>query len=184
MKLSIFFIFRKYALSNLLVLPLVMLCNTNVAIADSLTYSPDQWPRNWNQSIMEMHQNQGFNSRNQYKDFKPSRNNSTRREPTRSSAWGAPPNAKKKSRRSTRPEYNTSSPGLNYYQRPNIGYNPYYPGMAGFGASPFAAPILVPGISPLLAPGLTSPGIPLSVHPFVGYPHTPRYMGIMPGMVY
>jgi len=162
---------------------LALLCNSSTIFAESISYSPDQLPRKWNVLINEMHNGQKPNHGNQkngYKAYKPGASN---KKPARSSAWGVPPVKKKKSHRSRYPEYNTQMPRYRY-PMPMNGYGgAYYPGLAGFGLSPYSTPFMVPGMSPLLAPGLSAPGIPLSL-PYSGYPYTPGYMGLSPGMIY
>ncbi|NOY66313.1 MAG: hypothetical protein GXP13_02745 [Gammaproteobacteria bacterium] len=182
MKLMSFTIFKKNDFKFIvLAIPLIMMGNVNSAFADPLSYSPDQWPRNWNILIDEM--NQGVNNHHYQHNNRPPKKDTSRKRPARSSAWGVPPVARSKPRRSKWPEYNTQAPRYNM-QRPGFGYGSYYPGLTGLGLTPFAAPLLVPGMSPLLAPGMVSPGIPMQMQPFSAYPYSPAYIGVMPRMVY
>jgi len=183
MKLSSLISINKHDVNCMPVLLLLaLLCNSNTTFADSITYSPDQLPRKWNVLINEMHNDQKLNGHGQKNGIKPYKPNASRNKPSRSTAWGVPPVKKKNSHRSRSPEYNTQMPRYSY-PMPMNGYGAYYPGLAGFGLSPYSTPFMVPGMSPLLAPGLSAPGIPLSL-PYAGYPYSPGYMGLFPGMIY
>jgi len=188
MRLTSFIVINKYDMKRLFVMLLLSMLLSSVTYAESLSYSPDQWPRRWNILINEMHQPgnpTGVRSNNQQYNTP-----QTAQRPARSPAWGVPPVAKPKSRRSYRPDYNTNSHIVDYSRYYGTG-NAYYPGLAGYGmGSPFGAPLLVPGISPILAPGLTAPGIPFGVMPFNSYPYaypygrTYPYTGFLPGIGY
>jgi len=158
MQLTSFIVIRKHVLKNVFAfLCLASVSSSNIVIAESLTYSPDQWPRHWNVLMNKTHlQNRlnGYRANGKY----------TSQIPVRSPMWGVVPAAKQKSRRSLRPEYNTNSHVRNY-----IGHNTYqgnyYSGLAGYGlANPYNSPLLVPG----LMPGLVAPGIPFGAYPYVG----------------
>ena len=151
----------------------VILVVGKIAMADTLSYSPDQWPRHWSKLVNET------NSHNSQQ--RQSGNHGRMQQPARSPAWGLLPVKKNKSRRSVRPEYNTQSHIQHMpvhggvYQGGFIpAYQPVYPGF-GHGA-PLAVPAMNPYITPLLAPGLAAPGIPLFMHPYNNYP----YAGGMP----
>lgn len=147
---------------------LVSFISANKVLAyDSLTYSPDQWPRHWNVLINKSYQQ---NRRTNGYDYSSQR-------PQRSPMWGVVPRAKKISRRTYRPEYNTNSHMLNYSNN-NIYRGNYFPVMNGYGlANPYASPLLVPG----LMPGLTAPGIPFMMNsygtnPYITSMPMPDYM--------
>ena len=171
MQLTSLILNRKTMLKSLFAsLCLAMIVNSSFVIADSLTYSPDQWPRHWNGVMNNTHS----------KDYQ--RNSKNREQaPSRSPMWGVVPVAKQKSRRSVRPEYNTNShmqnySGQNMYQG---NYNSVFPSY-GYPAS-FGVPSMNPyGVS-ALAPGLAAPGIPFGAYPFMG---RPPVMGGYPGMGY
>lgn len=136
---------------------IAMIVYSNLLIADSLTYSPDQWPRHWNGLINNTNINDhriNFTNRDQA--------------PTRSPMWGVAPVTKQKPRRSMRPEYNTNSHIQNYYGHNNYRGH-YFSGFSGYGyPAPYVAPLISPyGFSPL-APGLAAPGIPFGAYPFMG----------------
>ena len=139
----------------------------NVLAVDSLSYSPDQWPRHWNVLINKTRQ-QNIRSR---------RHGYDRQKPLRSQMWGVAPVAEKKSRRTYRPEYNTNAHMVNYSGQ-NIYRGNYYSAMNGYGlANPYSSPLLVPG----LMPGLAAPGIPFmtnsyGANPFMNGMPVPGYM--------
>ena len=178
MKLTSFIYINKHELNSVfLILMLMIVCKSNNVIADSLTYSPDQWPRHWNQLINKTRQ-QGYQSNNGSNET-----HYSNQRPERSPMWGMVPIAKQKSRRSLTPEYDTNSHMRNYYNQNSYRENYYagnnYPGL-GYGySSPYAMPFTRPYAAPLLAPGLAAPGIPMLMHPYAA---APPYMGGFPGM--
>lgn len=131
------------SVSGFVFVMLASICETNVIAADNLTYSPDQWPRHWNVLV-----NQN-NNRYEKKRF-------VRQHPIRSERWGGSPVVRQKSRRTFRPEYNTSSHINNYYGQ-NVRYENPYSGAIGYG---LARPYMSGLIGPSLMPGLSAPGIP------------------------
>ena len=171
MQFTSLILYRKTMLKSLFAsLCIAMIAYSNFVIADSLTYSPDQWPRHWNGVMNNTHLS-GY------------RNNSKNRgqAPSRSPMWGVVPVAKKKSRRSVRPEYNTNAHMQNYYGQ-NMYRGNYNPAFSGYGfPASYGVPLMSPyGVS-ALAPGLAAPGIPFGVYPFMG--RSP-VMGGLPGMGY
>ena len=167
MQLTSFIKIWKHTLKSMLTFLLLTLAgSSNVVIADSLTYSPDQWPRHWNVLMQKMHVQDRLN---RYR----ANGNYTRQVPARSSMWGVVPSVKQKSRRSLRPEYNTNAHMRNYFGN-NIYQGNYY-GFAGYGlANPYNSPLMVPG----LMPGFGAPGIPYGVSPYiVGFPVTGGFPG-------
>ena len=158
MQLTSFIVIRKHALKNVFIfLSLAVVGSSNIVIADSLTYSPDQWPRHWNVLMNNtplQDRLNGYRVNGKY----------TNHIPARSPMWGVVPAVKQQARRSVRPEYNTNSHMQNYYGQ-NIYQGNYYPGFAGHGlANPYNSPLLVPG----LMPGFVTPGIPVGAYPYVG----------------
>lgn len=153
--------------NSMWIMVLVIMAVGKIAMADSLSYSPDQWPRHWSKLVNEKN---SLNSQQRQFD-----NHNRMPQPARSPAWGMLPDKKKKSRRSVRPEYNTQShiqhvPMNGMYPRGFYpGYQPMYPGY-GYG-TPLAVPAMNPYITPLLAPGLAAPGIPLYMQPYNRYPY-------------
>lgn len=145
---------------------LLLITNNNLVVAESLTYSPDQWPRHWNVLM---------NKTNHQQDRK--RNHYSNSAPLRSQVWGVVPRAKQKPRRSLRPEYDTNSHMHNYY----AGYRGYaFPARYGM-------PMMSPYGASIIGPGLAAPGIPFGTYPFVtpspfmgGYP----VMGGLPALGY
>lgn len=132
---------------------LTLAVSSNVVFSDSLTYSPDQWPRHWNVLMHKTDLQERLNGNRKY----------GRQTPMRSPMWGVVPTAKQKSRRSFRPEYNTNSHMKNYFGN-NLYQGNYY-GFSGYGlANPYNSPLLVPG----LMPGLVAPSIPYGAYPYVG----------------
>lgn len=185
MKLPSFIVVKKIDLNKVVILFLFAItANNTFVVADSLTYSPDQWPRHWKVLINGDHQQGGIVANRNYQ------NHYGWEKPARSPSWGMLPN-RRKPRRSTTPEYNTNShlidySGLNTNYRP---YHPgaYYPGLASPGlASPFAGPLVNPYTVPVLAPGLGSPVTPYSMYPSGAYPYASAYpgVGVMPGRGY
>lgn len=177
MQLTSFIVIRKHALKNVFAfLCLAIVGSRNIVIADSLTYSPDQWPRHWNVLMNKTHLQDrlnGYRAKGKY----------TSQTPVRSPMWGVAPTAKQKSRRSLRPEYNSNSHVRNYFGH-NIYQGNYYSSLAGYGlANPYNSPLLVPG----LMPGLNAPGIPFGAYPYVGaspFLGGLPVMGGMPGTGY
>lgn len=153
MKLTTFIKQDKYVLANMIMLLLLFAaCASKAVIADSMTYSPEQWPRHWNTLINETQQQNNHYRQSGYASQKP----------MRSPMWGMAPVAKKKPRRTLRPEYNTNTHVINYSGQNFYGQNSY-PVMNGYGlANPYASPLLVPG----LMPGLGAPGIPYITNPY------------------
>ncbi|MFK5914738.1 MAG: hypothetical protein QM484_10195 [Woeseiaceae bacterium] len=171
MQLTSFIVSKKHMLMNMFVfLCLSIISSGNVVVAESLTYSPDQWPRHWTVLMNKTHLKDRLNG---YRGNRQGMNQA----PTRSPVWGVVPATKQKSHRSLRPEYNTNAHMQNYY-----GLNFYqgndYSGFSSFGlANPYNSPLLVPGFMPGLAPG-----IPFGTNQFMGgfpvmggYPRT-RYL--------
>ena len=161
MQLTSLILNRKMMLKSVFAsLFLSMIVYSTFVIADSLTYSPDQWPRHWN---VEM-KNTDLN------DYRTNSNNSEQA-PSRSPMWGVAPVSKQKPRRSMRPEYDTNSHMQNYYGQSNYRGN-YFPGYSAYPGYGYPAPHLAPLISPYgyspLAPGLAAPGIPFGAYPFMG----------------
>lgn len=162
---------------------LVMACNSSSVIADTLTYSPDQWPRHWNVLFNQTHQQKRLNNNTKYN------NRYARQRPARSMVWGMAPVVKQKPRRSLRPEYNTNSHIRNYSGQ-NIYPVNYYSGFVTPYTTPmvnpYVAPMLVPGMSSGFAPGLAAPGIPFSTFPYSSPLYGTRfpYMGGIPMMGY
>lgn len=173
-----FFIVRK---ENMLKSAFVFLCLSiigggNVVVAESLTYSPDQWPRHWNVLMNKSYPKDRLNSHR--------RNGKVLNQaPTRSPFWGVVPASKQKPRRSVRPEYNTNGHIQNYYGQ-NFNQGNYYSGFSSFGlANPYNSALLVPG----LMPGFIGAGIPFGSHPYVTpFPYMGGYpvMGGIPGSGY
>ncbi|MCK5386838.1 MAG: hypothetical protein KAJ39_06615 [Gammaproteobacteria bacterium] len=158
MQLTSFIVIRKHVLKTVFAfLCLAIIGSSNFVIAESLTYSPDQWPRHWNVLMNKTHLQDrlnGYRANGKY----------TNQTPVRSPMWGVVPTAKQKSRRSLRPEYNSNSHVRNYIGH-NIYQGNYYSGLAGYGlANPYNSSLLVPG----LMPGLVAPGIPFGAYPYVG----------------
>lgn len=187
MQLTSLIVCRKHMFKAVAIL--LALSNSNLVIAEALTYSPDQWPRHWNVLINQKNlQGQKNNQRLKGK--------SINQAPLRSPVWGVVPKDRQKPRRSLRPEYDTNSHLRNYYGHMYRGN--YYSGAAGYalpisyGApyiNPYGVSVMAPGlISPgLMNHGLAAPGIPFGTYPFVstspfmgGYP----VMGGMPGPGY
>ena len=164
MQLTSFIVRRKYLLKMFWLL--LMVTSSHSLVAESLTYSPDQWPRHWNVLMNKANHQQERNS-NKYRSLAP----------LRSKVWGVVPRAKQKSRRSLRPEYDTNSHMNNYYS-----------GYRGFAAPiTYGMPLASPYGASVMGPGLAAPGIPFGTYPFVtpspfmgGYPG----MGRMPGLGY
>lgn len=164
MQLTSFIVHRKYLLT--IFWWLLMVTSNHSLMAESLTYSPDQWPRHWNVLMNKVnHQKSGYGHK--YRN----------QAPLRSQVWGVVPRAKQKPRRSLRPEYDTNSHMQNYYS----GYRSY--------ASPIAygAPLVSPYGASIMGPGLAAPGIPFGTYPFItpspfmgGYP----VMGGVPRLGY
>ena len=158
MPLTSFIEIWKYTLKGVMILLLLVIVNSsNFVIAESLTYSPDQWPRHWNVLMNKTHLQDrlnGYRANGKY----------TNQTPVRSPMWGVVPTVKKKPRRTLRPEYNTNA-HMRSYSAQNIYHGNYYSGLAGYGlANPYNSPLLVPG----LLPGLAAPGIPFATSPFMG----------------
>ena len=178
MKLTSTIFIIKHIMKNVFLIFILMgVCHSNNVIADSLTYSPDQWPRNWNKLINKAHQQRYQNNNDSY-EF-----NYGNQRPERSPMWGMVPIVKQQRRRSLTPEYNTNSHIHNYYNQNNFGESfssgNMYPGL-GYGySSPYAMPFTSPYSAPLISPGLAAPGIPMFMHPYAA---TPSYMGGFPGM--
>lgn len=157
---------NKYVLRNVFMFLLITLAYSNNIVANEITYSPDQWPRHWNETINKAQQQNRYYQQNGY----------DRERPARSPMWGVVPSVKKKPRRSVRPEYNTNAHIINYSGQ-NIYQRNYYSGPNGYGlADPYVSPLLVPG----LMPGLSAPGIPFTTNRYMGNP----YMGGVPGPGY
>lgn len=158
MKLFIINENNHYLLHSLFIFLLMLLTSiSNVVVADTLTYSPDQWPRHWNVLINET---QKQNNRYQVNGY-------VSQQPVRSPMWGVMPSAKQKPRRGVRPEYNTDSYTGSYPQE-SIYYQNYYSGFSGYGlANPYVSPLWVPG----LMPGLNAPNIPFISNPYLGNPY-------------
>ena len=156
MQLTSFIVRRKYLLKMFWIL--LMVTSSHSLMAESLTYSPDQWPRHWNVLMNKANHQQDRNS-NKYRS----------QAPLRSKVWGVVPRAKQKSRRSLRPEYDTNSHMHNYYS-----------GYRGFAAPiTYGMPLVSPYGASVMGPGLAAPGIPFGTYPFV----TPSpFMGGYPGM--
>lgn len=175
MSLTFFVANKKYALKSVFVsLCITIVSYTNFVIADSLTYSPDQWPRHWNVLMNKTQLEDRLNG------YKPNTRGQAQT-PARSPMWGVVPVAKQKPRRSVRPEYNTNLHMQNYYGQNNYQGN-YYPGFPGYGyQTPYITPLMSPYGALPLAPGLAAPGIPFGTYPFMsGFP----VMGGMPGTGY
>ena len=156
--------------SMLAILLLAILGYSHFVNAESLTYSPDQWPRHWNvlmnktqlQNRLNGYRANGYRAKGRYKH----------QTSVRSPMWGVVPTAKRKSRRSLRPEYNTNAHMRNYFSQNNYQGN-YYSGLAGFGlANPYNSPLLVPG----LMPGFVPVGIPFATSPYAGGFPGSRYL--------
>jgi len=144
---------------------LLVMSYSHFIMAESLTYSPDQWPRHWN---MLMNKTSLQNRLTGYR----ANTNKVNSAPMRSPVWGGVPTAKQKPRRTLRPEYNTNAYMQNYYDR-NFYQGNYYSGFGGVGlANPYNSPLLVPG----LLPGLSAPGIPFAGYPYPGV--SPFYGGL------
>ena len=156
MQLTSFIVRRKYLLKMFWIL--LMVTSSHSLMAESLTYSPDQWPRHWNVLMNKANHQQDRNS-NKYRS----------QAPLRSKVWGVVPRAKQKTRRSLRPEYDTNSHMHNYYS-----------GYRGFAAPiTYGMPLVSPYGASVMGPGLAAPGIPFGTYPFV----TPSpFMGGYPGM--
>lgn len=182
MKLTSFIYINKLLQNRvLLILMFMIACKSNNVIADSLTYSPDQWPRHWNQLINKTRQEYLNNNRS-------NKNSYSSQRPERSPMWGMVPIVKQKPRRSLTPEYDTHSHMRNYYNQNSYRENYYagnnFPGL-GYGfPSSYSTPFNTPYIVPTLAPGLAAPGVPMLMHPYAHYPYmaAPPYMGGFPGM--
>jgi len=168
MKLISFIYLNKYVLNYaFLLLMLIVVCKSNSAGAENLTYSPDQWPRHWNQLINKTrHQQQYLNG---------NRENNARyisQQPLRSPMWGIVPAAKQAPRRTLTPEYDTRSHIGNYYGQHHYGSR--YSGFSAYGLSSpygYGVPMMAPYAAPVLAPGLAAPGIPFGTYPYgVGFP--------------
>ena len=156
MQLISFIVIRKHMLKNVFAfLCLAAAGSSNFAIAESLTYSPDQWPRHWNVLMNKTHLQarlNGYRVNGKY----------INQIPARSPMWGVVPTAKQKSRRSFRPEYNTNSHIRNYFG--NNYYQVNHSGFSGYGlANPYNSPLLIPGF----VPGLVAPGIPFTTYPLM-----------------
>ena len=149
---------RKTMLKSLLAsLCITMIVYSNFVIADSITYSPDQWPRHWN-GVMNNSRSNGYRTNS----------NNSEQTPSRSPMWGVVPVSKQKPRRSMRPEYDTNSHMNNYYGQNNYRGN-YSTGFHGYGfQTPYVAPLMSPYAIAPLAPGLAAPGIPFGAYPFMG----------------
>lgn len=158
MQLTSFIEIRKYVLKGIFTfLCMAIIGSSNFVIADSLTYSPDQWPRHWNVLMQKMNLQDRLNRYRENGKY-------TNQVPVRSSMWGVVPAAKQKSRRSLRPEYNTNAHMRNYFSN-NIYQANYYSGFSGYGLeNPYNSPLLVPG----LMPGFVAPGIPYGAYPYIG----------------
>ena len=162
MLLTTFISVKRTLLNSVVVLLLTAIAfSGNIVSADTLTYSPDQWPRRWNVLI-----NQTQQPSDRYRQ-----NNNAGQRPARSPMWGVVPSGKQKSRRSVRPEYNTQS-HINHYPNQSIYSVNYYSGMYGNGlANPYVSPLLVPGVMS----GFNSPGIPFVSNPYGVNPYLRGY---------
>lgn len=162
----------------LIVLFVIISVQNNFVNANDLTYSPDQWPRHWNALINQNQPDQntsGYQSR---------RSDYENQRPLRSPMWGVMPSAKKTSRRSMWPEYNTRA-----HLHGGVYAENYYSGFPAYGLPvPMASPLVMPYGAPLLAPGIM-PGInpggyPYAAYPYGTYPYGSPFMGGFPGTGY
>ena len=179
MKLIFFIDINNNILSSLFfILMLVIVSKGSYVNAQGLTYSPDQWPRHWNQLINKKHQQEYMNDDRSYNK------NINRERPQRSPIWGMVPLVKQKPRRTSTPEYDTQSHMRSHYNhdryRENLYSGNHFSGMSYGLASPFNHSYIVPG----LAPGLAAPGIPMTMHPYSNNPYigASPYMTGYPGM--
>ncbi len=172
MKLTSFNAYRKILLkSTAICLLLITASYSSLTFSESLTYSPDQWPRRWGMLMNKTKLQDRLTGYSRHA-------NKISSAPLRSPVWGVVPAARQKPRRTLRPEYNTTAHIHNYY-----GQN-FYPAYNGLGlANPYNSPLFVPG----LMPGLAAPAIPYGAYPYMGgYPlyRGLPVMGGMPGIGY
>ena len=163
----------KYHYAFYMVMAMVLMLIMQSLMADSLTYSPDQWPRRWNRLIQQTSLQDQLNGHAYtVRPQSPSRSCRCNQPPRHSRVWGVVPSAGKKSRRSTRPDYSLATeqvtpPTQAVY--PGYGFGAVYPSVYGN-----------PYINPVIAPGLAAPAIPTGVYPFITpLPGTP-YLGGVP----
>ncbi len=170
----------KYHYTFYMVMGMVLMLVMPSLMADSLTYSPDQWPRRWNRLIQQTSLQEQLNGHiSTARPQARSRSCSCNQPPRHSRVWGVVPSAGKKSRRSTRPDYSLTTERTTPYAAanyPGYGYGAAYPSVYGN-----------PYINPVIAPGLAAPAIPAGVYPFVtpllGAPYlggVPYYPSVMP----
>ena len=188
MKLTSCFTDRKTELKSVFGVLLVLVLSSNeIAVAEPLTYSPDQWPRHWNVLMSGTSHQQRLNKNIPNADY-------SRRVPVRSPQWGYAPRVKQKPRRSRTPEYNTNFHLMNYSNQVNryaglYRRNNYQP-VANMGlANPYPAPYLGYFSSALLAPGVAAPAVPFTtntfgIYPYSNTPYSSLYAvpGAVPGM--
>lgn len=168
MQLLSFIVCRKYVLKSGIIF--LAISADNLAVAEPLTYSPDQWPRHWNVLITKTNLQKQISNQE-------SKGNYFNQLPARSPVWGVVPKERQKRRRSLRPEYDT-----NYHMRNYYGQN-LYGGHYHSYSTAYALPMShhMPAMNPygvaVMAPGLAAPGIPFSTYPLVnpspfmtGYP--------------
>ena len=166
LKLTSFNAYRKILLkSTTICLLLTTASYSSLTFSESLTYSPDQWPRRWGMLMNKTKLQNRLTGYNRY-------SNKISSAPLRSPVWGVVPAARQKPRRTLRPEYNTNAHMENYYGQ-NFYSGNYYSGFGGVGlANPYNSPLLVPGV----LPGLIAPGIPYAGYPYPGV--SPFYGGL------
>jgi hypothetical protein len=196
MKSSPYFVTKKYGVKNVtILLSVVLMSVANYSVADSISYSPDQWPRHWNVLINDNQQN-AFNRygipQNNY--YPAQQNNYTGGEPARSPMWGMMPEVKQSHRRSRTPEYDTRYHVGNYFNQGNVYSSPYpntmLPGLNNYGLNNYGlnTPYYssVPGYysAPFMSPGLAAPGLPFGVAPLTAFPYSGLYspFGVGPGL--
>ena len=161
--------------NNLIVVFVIISAQSKFVNANDLTYSPDQWPRHWNALINQAPSQQNTSGsqsqRDQYENHRP----------LRSPMWGVMPSAKKSSRRSMWPEYNTRA-----HLHSAIYAENYYSGFPAYGlpipmasslVMPYGAPLLAPGIMP----GINPVGYPYAAYPYRAYPYASPFIGGFPG---
>jgi hypothetical protein len=187
---------NKNILKNIFIGFLVIITvNTSVVLADTLTYSPDQWPRHWGELMSQTQREQELYYSQQQPGYLTQR-------PERSPMWGVMPSARQKPRRTLRPEYNTQA-HLQPYVSQNAYAGNYNSEFSSYGLSvPLASPLVIPYsapglVAPGLLPGMQQVGYPYGAYPGVypaaypgSYPYgafpyaTTPFIGRVPGMGY
>ncbi|MDH5424579.1 MAG: hypothetical protein OEY29_06285 [Gammaproteobacteria bacterium] len=196
MKLIIFIINTKLDLIAFhMIVAVSLFININLVKADSLSYSPDQWPGHWNEAMDDRNYQTSISDYDRCNNNCERQNNYySKQRPAKSPIWGMAPVSKDKPRRTVRPEYNSNSHMMRYEKMKN-NYSPYYsaqmiPAMGGL-VNPYAGSVLNPYAVPVMVPGLAAPGIPFSVNsygmnPYANYSYAPMVpgMGYAPGVNY